>query len=154
MLVPVAYHNRQPRNDVPYRYYGDLHAMATDVDTLIVVVPGGAGSHHMVDAPVLEALGPRGVLINVGRGSTVDENALIAALKNGAIAAAGLDVFEDEPNVSAELIGLPNAVLLPHVASASAYTRDAMGDLVVENLRAWFEEGHPLTPVPETPWPR
>jgi lactate dehydrogenase-like 2-hydroxyacid dehydrogenase len=155
MLVPVAYHNRRPRNDAPsYRFYGDLGAMAADVDTLIVVVPGGAETRHMVDAAVLKALGPRGVLVNVGRGSTVDESALIAALKDGTIAAAGLDVFEDEPRVPAGLIALPNAVLLPHVASGSVYTRNAMGDLVVDNLRAWFGEGRPLTPVAETPWPR
>jgi lactate dehydrogenase-like 2-hydroxyacid dehydrogenase len=154
MRVGVAYHNRSQRPDVSYRYYADLHAMAADVDTLIVVVPGGAETRHMIDASVLRALGPRGVLINVGRGSTVDERALIAALGDGTIAAAGLDVFADEPNVPAELIALPNAVLLPHVASASIHTRDAMGDLVVDNLCAWFGEGRPLTPVHETPWPR
>jgi lactate dehydrogenase-like 2-hydroxyacid dehydrogenase len=153
MLVPVAYHGRRPRPGVPYRYYDDLRAMAADVDTLIVVVPGGANTRHMVDAAVLRALGPRGVLINIGRGSTVDERALIAALKDHTIAAAGLDVFEDEPHVPAELTALANAVLLPHVASASVHTRNAMGDLVVDNLRAWFGEGRPLTPVAETPWP-
>jgi lactate dehydrogenase-like 2-hydroxyacid dehydrogenase len=154
MLVPVAYHNRRPRTDVAYRYFADLPAMANDVDTLIVVVPGGAETRHMIDATVLAALGPRGVLINVGRGSTVDEPALIAALTHRTIAAAGLDVFENEPHVPAELLALPNAVLLPHVASASAFTRNAMGDLVLDNLRAWFDHGRPLTPVPETPWPR
>jgi lactate dehydrogenase-like 2-hydroxyacid dehydrogenase len=154
MLVPVAYHNRRPRPDVPYRYFGDLRSLAAAVDTLIVVAPGGAATHHLVDATILKALGPRGVLINIGRGSTVDERALIAALRDGTIAAAGLDVFEDEPNVPAELIALPNAVLLPHVASASVYTRNAMGDLVVANLRSWFGNGKPLTPVAETPWPR
>jgi lactate dehydrogenase-like 2-hydroxyacid dehydrogenase len=154
MQLPVAYHNRRPRTDVPYRYYGDLRALADAVDTLIVVAPGGPETHHRVDASVLRALGPRGVLINVGRGSTVDERALVAALSDGTIAAAGLDVFEDEPNVPAELIALPNAVLLPHVASGSVFTRNAMGDLVIDNLRSWFSEGKPLTPVAETPWPR
>ncbi len=154
MLVPVVYHNRTQRKDVPYRFYGDLRAMAEDVDTLIVVVPGGAGTQHMVDADVLKALGPRGIVINVGRGSTVDEKALIAALTDRTIAAAGLDVFEDEPNVPAELLALPNAVLLPHIASASVHTRNAMGDLVVDNLRSWFTRGRPLTPVAETPFPR
>jgi lactate dehydrogenase-like 2-hydroxyacid dehydrogenase len=153
MLVPVAYHNRRPRPDVGYRYYGDLRAMATDVDTLIVVAPGGPETHHLVDAVVLKLLGARGVLINIGRGSTVDERALIAALRDGTIAAAGLDVFEDEPNVPAELLSLPNAVLLPHVASGSVHTRNAMGDLVVDNLKSWFGQGKPLTPVAETPWP-
>jgi lactate dehydrogenase-like 2-hydroxyacid dehydrogenase len=154
MRVGVAYHGRHPHAGVPYRYYDDLKAMAADVDTLIVAVPGGPETRHMVDAAVLKALGPRGVVINVGRGSTVDERALIAALADRTIAAAGLDVFEDEPHVPAELMALPNAVLLPHVASASVYTRDAMGALVVDNLRAWFGEDKPLTPVSETPWPK
>ena len=128
--------------------------MAAAVDTLIVAVPGGTVTRHMVDAAVLKALGPEGVLINVGRGSTVDERALIAALGDGTIDAAGLDVFENEPRVPAELIALPNAVLLPHVASASVHTRNAMGALMVDNLRAWFTTGRALTPVAETPWPR
>jgi lactate dehydrogenase-like 2-hydroxyacid dehydrogenase len=153
MLVPVAYHNRKPRPDVAYPHYADLAALAADVDTLFVVAPGGPETFHLVDALVLAALGPRGVVINVGRGSTIDQRALIAALTDGTIAAAGLDVFEDEPDVPADLIALPNAVLLPHVASASMHTRNAMGDLVVENLRAWFAEGRPLTPVAETPFP-
>ena len=154
MQVPVVYHTRRPRPDVAYRHYADLAAMATDVDTLIVVVPGTAETRNMIDADILKALGPNGVLINIGRGIVVDEPALIAALKDGTIRAAGLDVFADEPNVPAELIALPNAVLLPHVGSASVHTRDAMGQLVVDNLRSWFEKGKPLTPVPETPWPR
>jgi lactate dehydrogenase-like 2-hydroxyacid dehydrogenase len=103
---------------------------------------------------VLAALGPRGVLVNVGRGATVDEPALVAALKSGTILAAGLDVFADEPNVPAELIALDNAVLLPHVASASAHTRAAMGELMIANLDAWFAGRRVLTPVAETPWPR
>jgi lactate dehydrogenase-like 2-hydroxyacid dehydrogenase len=103
---------------------------------------------------VLEALGANGILISVGRGSTVDEAALIDALRNGTILSAGLDVFDKEPHVPAELMALPNAVLLPHVGSASVFTRNAMGQLVVDNLKSWFEEGKPLTPVAETPWPR
>ena len=150
MQIGVAYHNRTPRPGVPYRHYDTLPAMAAGVDTLIVAVPGGADTRHMVDAAVLKALGPNGVLINIGRGSTVDEAALIAALSGGAIAAAGLDVFEAEPHVPAELIALPNAVLLPHVASASVHTRNAMGALMVDNLRAWFTTGRPLSPVAET----
>ena len=154
MQVPVVYHTRRPRPDVPYRHYADLAAMATDVDTLIVVVPGTAETRNMIDTRVLKALGPKGVLINIGRGISVDEPALIAALKSGIIHAAGLDVFADEPNVPPELMALPNAVLLPHVGSASVHTRDAMGQLVIDNLRSWFDRGKPLTPVPETPWPR
>jgi lactate dehydrogenase-like 2-hydroxyacid dehydrogenase len=154
MQVPVVYHTRRRRPDVPYRYYADLAAMAADVDTLIVVVPGTAETQNMIDARILRALGGNGVLINIGRGISVDEPALIAALKDGTIRAAGLDVFADEPNVPAELIAMENVVLLPHVGSASVHTRDAMGQLVVDNLRSWFETGRPITPVPETPVPK
>ena len=154
MKVPVVYHARRAQPHVPYRYYPTLLAMAADVDTLIVIVPGGAETRHLIDAAVLAALGPRGVLINVARGSVVDETALVTALKNRTIQAAGLDVFANEPHVPVDLVALPNAVLLPHVGSASVHTRRAMGQLVVDNLRSWFEQGRPLTPVPETPWPR
>jgi lactate dehydrogenase-like 2-hydroxyacid dehydrogenase len=154
MAVPVVYHTRSARPGVPYRHYADLRQMATDVDVLLLIVPGTASTRQMVDATVLHALGPNGILINVGRGSTVDEPALIEALRSGTIRAAGLDVFAAEPQVPDALIALPNAVLLPHVGSASSYTRSAMGQLVIDNLRSWFEEGRPLTPVPETPWPR
>jgi lactate dehydrogenase-like 2-hydroxyacid dehydrogenase len=154
MNVPVVYHTRTRRADVPYRHYTDLVSMAGDVDVLISIVPGGPSTRNLIDAAVLNALGPNGILISAGRGSTVDEPALIDALKNGRIHAAGLDVFADEPNVPAELMDLPNVVLLPHVGSASVYTRRAMGQLVVDNLRNWFERGAPLTPVAETPWPR
>jgi lactate dehydrogenase-like 2-hydroxyacid dehydrogenase len=114
------------------------------------VVPGGPATETAVNAEVLTALGPDGVLINIGRGRTVDEAALAAALANGTIAAAGLDVFADEPNVSQALLDAPNATLLPHVGSASAHTRRAMADLVVDNLAEWFMTGRPLTSVPET----
>ncbi len=150
---PIAYHTRRPVPDLPYPHYPELVALARDVGVLIVIVPGGAETHHMIDAAVLEALGPQGVLINVARGSVVDEPALIRALQDGTIAAAGLDVFEHEPNVPAELIALDNVVLLPHVASATHVTRNAMGQLVVDNLLAWLDGRPPLTPVPETPWP-
>jgi lactate dehydrogenase-like 2-hydroxyacid dehydrogenase len=153
MQVPVVYHARHSRPEVPYRYYSDLHAMAIDVDTLIAILPGGEATRNRIDASVLKALGANGVFINIGRGSSVDEPALIAALQGGIIRAAGLDVFADEPNVPPELIALPNAVLLPHVASASKYTRAAMGQLMIDNLRSWFADRKPLTPVPETPWP-
>ena len=153
MKVPVVYHTRTKRADVAYRHYADLRAMAADVDTLIVIVPGGPATRHLIDAEVLNALGPTGILISVGRGSTVDEPALIDALQKRTIYAAGLDVFADEPNVPAALMALPNVVLLPHVGSASVHTRRAMGQLVVDNLKSWFEDGKPMTPVAETPWP-
>ena len=154
MKVPVVYHARHERRGLSYRYYADLRAMAEAVDTLIVVLPGTPQTKGIVDAEVLRALGSDGILINIGRGSVVDEEALIEALRTGAIRAAGLDVFADEPHVPEALIALDNVVLLPHVGSASVYTRNAMGQLMVDNLTSWFEAGKPLTPVPETPWPR
>ncbi len=116
--LSVAYHGRHAQADVPYRYYSSLVDMAKAVDILIVVAPGGPGTRHIINAEVLEALGPDGVLINVARGSLVDEKALIEALRNKTILAAGLDVFEHEPSVPQELIELANTVLLPHVGSA------------------------------------
>ena len=141
-----------PRPTFPYRYYSSLIDMAKAVDILIVVAPGGPATRHIINAEVLEALGPDGVLINVARGSLVDEKALIEALRNKTILAAGLDVFENEPSVPQELIALDNAVLLPHVGSASVKTRRAMAECVVSNLFAWADGKPPLTPVPETPW--
>lgn len=145
--MTVSYHNRHKKG-VPYRYYPSLQEMASDVDTMVVVAPGGAQTHHLVDADVLRALGSDGILINVGRGSVVDQAALVDALRSGTIRSAGLDVYEDEPHVPRELVELENAVLLPHVGSASVPTRRAMGQLVVDNLAAWFETGCALSPVP------
>ncbi|GGE25166.1 glycerate dehydrogenase [Aureimonas endophytica] len=148
--LTIAYHNRSPRGDVAYAYHPDLIGLATAVDTLIVAAPGGAATNGAVNAEVLKALGPDGVLINIGRGSVVDEPALVAALQDGTIAGAGLDVFAREPHVPDALLALPNAVLLPHVASASRATRRAMGRLVLANLDSWFA-GRPVpNPVPET----
>ncbi|HMB11090.1 2-hydroxyacid dehydrogenase [Saliniramus sp.] len=152
--VEVVYHGRREQADAPHRYYADLAAMARDVDTLIVITPGGAGTEKIVDSRILEALGPEGVLINVARGSVVDEAALIKALHDGTILSAGLDVFDKEPQVPQELIDMDHVVLLPHVGSASVHTRNAMAQLVVDNLLAWFDGKPPLTPVPETPSPR
>lgn len=152
--LDIAYHTRHPREGVPYAYYPSLTALAEAVDILIAIVPKTAQTHKTVNAAVLRALGPSGVLINVGRGWTVDEDALAVALRDGVIAAAGLDVFYDEPNVPQALLDLPNVSLLPHVASASVATRDAMADLVADNLFAWFGQGAALTPVPETPFTR
>jgi lactate dehydrogenase-like 2-hydroxyacid dehydrogenase len=144
--LSISYYNRHEK-DVPYRYVPDLLTLAREVDTLLVVVPGGKATRHLVDADVLRALGPDGVLINIARGSVVDTAALVAALRDGTIGAAGLDVYEDEPHVPAELLELDNAVLLPHVGSASVPTRRAMGQLVVDNLISWFDTGRALTPV-------
>jgi len=150
--VPIAYHTRHPRTDLPYGHYPRLLDLAQAVDTLIVIVPGGVSTRHMIDANVLAALGPNGILINVARGSVVDEAALIAALEARTIMAAGLDVFANEPQVPAELLTMENVVLLPHLGSASVFTREKMDQLVVDNILAWAAGKPPLTPVPETPW--
>ncbi|EHS49136.1 D-isomer specific 2-hydroxyacid dehydrogenase NAD-binding protein [Rhizobium sp. PDO1-076] len=150
--VTISYHTRRPRSDVSYGYHDTLLGLASAVDTLISIVPKTPETIGAINADVLKALGPNGVLINVGRGTTVDEPALIKALQEGTIAAAGLDVFAEEPKVPAEFLDLDNVSLLPHVASASIPTRNAMADLVVDNLLAWFDTGRPLTPVPETPF--
>ena len=152
--LTVVYHGRSSQAGVPYLYYPTLVGMAAACDILVVIAPGGAATRHMVNAEVLQALGPTGILINVARGSVVDEMALIAALQQGTILGAGLDVFEDEPRVPQALIGMEQVVLLPHVGSASQHTRRAMGQLVVDNLLSWADGKGPLTPVPETPWTR
>lgn len=150
--VPISYCARRQRTDLPYSYYPTAIELAKAVDTLIVMTPGGPETRNIVDAVVLEALGPRGILVNMARGSCVDESALIDALRDGTILAAGLDVFVGEPNVNPELLSLSNAVLLPHVGSASVHTRNKMGQLVVDNLKAYLERKRPLTPVVETPF--
>ncbi|NVO12778.1 MAG: 2-hydroxyacid dehydrogenase [Rhodoplanes sp.] len=151
--VPVVYHTRRPVAEVPYRHYPNLLDMARDVDVLLAIVPGGETTRNMIDADVLKALGPNGILINMARGSVVDEAALIEALKSRTILSAGLDVFAKEPRVPDELIAMDHVVLFPHLGSASAQTRAAMDQLVVDNLASWFAGKGPLTPVPETPWP-
>jgi lactate dehydrogenase-like 2-hydroxyacid dehydrogenase len=148
--LSIAYHNRRPVEGLSYTYYPTLKELASAVDTLISVAPGTPATARAVNADVLETLGPDGVFVNIGRGSTVDEDALAAALAGGVIAAAGLDVFADEPNVPQALLDAPHAVLLPHVGSASVHTRRAMADLVVDNLVEWFTKGRALTPVAET----
>jgi lactate dehydrogenase-like 2-hydroxyacid dehydrogenase len=150
--VPVVYHSRQPRRGLAYRHYPKLVDMARDVDTLMVIVPGGAATANMINAEVLDALGPDGILINMARGSVVDEPALIKALQEKRIMAAGLDVYVTEPEVPAELIEMDNVVLFPHLGSASVHTRDKMDQLVVDNILAWAAGKPPLTPVPETPF--
>ena len=145
----IAYHTRTARPDLPWRHYADLVEMASDSTALILITPGGPATHHLVNARVMEALGPEGTLINVARGSVVDQPAMVAALKDGRLGAAGLDVFDNEPDVPEELFGLDNVVLTPHVASATVETRAAMRKLVVDNLLQWLTQGSAITPVPE-----
>ena len=144
----ILYHARNEK-PVKYTYYSDLAAMARDSEVLICITPGGPSTHKLVNAGVIDALGPEGILINVSRGSVVDETALIAALQEGRLGAAGLDVFEQEPKVPATLRALPNVVLLPHVGSATHETRAAMGALTVDNLLHHFKNGTVISPVPE-----
>lgn len=151
--APVVYHSRNKAEGVSYKHYPDLRQMAKDADVLVVITPGGAATKHLINKEVLEALGPNGIVINVARGSVIDENALIDALREKKILSAGLDVFEDEPNVPQALIDMEHVVLLPHVGSASVHCRNLMGQLVVDNLVAWANGKPPLTPVAETPWP-
>jgi len=144
--MTISYHGRSAQ-PVPYRFHDSLDELARESDFLIVACPGGAETKHKINAKVISALGIDGTLINIARGSIVDETALIAALRDRTIKAAGLDVFEKEPRVPAELLGLENAVLLPHVGSATRETRGDMADLVVRNLAAHFSGQPLLTPV-------
>ncbi|WP_278620255.1 2-hydroxyacid dehydrogenase [Ectopseudomonas oleovorans] len=145
--MPVRYHNRRPVVGSRYQHEPDLLTLARWADFLVLTCPGGQATYHLIDAKVLEALGPDGFLINVARGSVVDEAALIAALQQKVIGGAGLDVFEREPQVPAALRELDNVVLLPHVGSASVETRQQMADLVLDNLRAFIATGKLLTPL-------
>jgi lactate dehydrogenase-like 2-hydroxyacid dehydrogenase len=144
----IVYHSRTEK-DVPYKYYGDLTDMARDVDCLICITPGGPSTNRIVNRDVLDALGPQGTLVNVSRGSVVDEAALIEALQDGRLGWAGLDVFEAEPKVPAALRAMSNVVLLPHVGSATVETRAAMGALTVDNLLQHLSDGTVVSPVPE-----
>jgi lactate dehydrogenase-like 2-hydroxyacid dehydrogenase len=153
MQVPVVYHSRRPAAGLSYRHYPQLLEMARDVDILLVITPGGAATRNMINAEVLAALGPDGILINMARGSVVDQPALIKALLDKTIMSAGLDVFANEPEVPPELIAMDHVVLFPHLGSASVATRERMDRLVVDNLLSWAAGKGPLTPVAETPWP-
>jgi lactate dehydrogenase-like 2-hydroxyacid dehydrogenase len=150
--VPVVYHTRKPRREVSYLHCPSLVEMARAVNVLLIIVPGGPGTQNMINAEVLDALGPDGILINMARGSVVDEPALIKALQEKRIMAAGLDVFAKEPQVPPELMAMDNVVLFPHLGSASVYTREKMDQLVVDNIAAWAAGKPPLTPVAETPF--
>lgn len=144
----ISYHTRSPK-DVAYTYYDDLVKMASDVDYLIAITPGGPATNKLVNRDVMNALGAQGTLINVARGSVVDEQELVLALQEGRLGFAGLDVFEDEPNAPEALFELENVVLTPHTASATIETRQAMGDLTVDNLISFFDNGTVISPVPE-----
>jgi lactate dehydrogenase-like 2-hydroxyacid dehydrogenase len=144
--VALAYHGRTDQN-LAWRYEADLATLARDSDILIAVAPGGAETKHLIDARVLDALGPTGYFVNVARGSLVDERALLAALERGDIAGAALDVFDNEPDIDPRFFALDNVMLTPHVGSATHETRAAMAQLMLDNVRAWFRSGRALTPV-------
>lgn len=146
--MELRYHSRRTVADAPWSHEPSLPALAEWADFLVVIVAGGAQTRHLVDERVLDALGPRGFLVNVARGSVVDEAALVRALVDKRIAGAGLDVFAHEPQVPPELMALDNVVLLPHIASGTIETRQAMADRVFDNLSHFFAEGRLLSPVP------
>lgn len=146
----VSYHSRTRAADVDLLWAASPRELAEGVDALVVTVSGGPATRGLVDAEVLGALGPRGFLVNVARGSVADEPALVKALVEGGIAGAALDVFANEPHVPPELFGLDNVVLLPHIASGTHETREAMGDLALRNLEHFLATGELLTPVPRT----
>lgn len=139
--MAVRYHSRRPVEGAAWSHEPSLHALAAWADVLVVITAGGAATRHLIDRAVLDALGPEGFLVNVARGSVVDEAALVEALQAGRIAGAGLDVFADEPRVPETLRGLDNVVLTPHVASATRETRQAMGQRVIDNLEGFFRDG-------------
>lgn len=143
----ISYHNRRQVPDSPYRYVATAVDLARDVDVLVIAAAGGSATNKMVDAPVLAALGAEGYLINIARGSVVDEQALVAALREGRLAGAGLDVFAAEPQVPAELFDLDTVVLLPHVGSGTVQTRAAMEELTLRNLDQFLATGQLVTPV-------
>ena len=147
MGMTIAYHTPRPKPGLPYRFYPDLAAMAADVEYLVVAVPGGPATRHLVDARIIAALGPKGSIINIARGSVIDQAALVAALADCKLAGAGLDVFEDEPSVPEALARLDSVVLTPHVGSATHATRLAMGRLMLDNLAAHFGGKPLLTPA-------
>ncbi|MFJ9389007.1 2-hydroxyacid dehydrogenase [Nocardioides sp. NPDC101246] len=145
---PISYHSRSEVPGSSYTYAASPAQLAADVDILVLATSGGSGTQHLVDRKVLEALGPDGYLINIARGSVVDQEALIELLLEGGLAGAGLDVYAEEPTVPAELMDLDNVVLLPHLASGTVETRAAMEQLTLDNLDRWLADGTVLTPVP------
>lgn len=150
--LKIIYNGRNRQADVAYPFYDSLEEMARACDILMVSTPGGPQTKNLIDARILAALGPSGILVNIARGTVVDEPALIAALREKRILTVALDVFADEPNVPAELVAMDHVVLLPHVGSGSGPTRDRMSDLAAQNLISWAAGKGPVTPVAETPW--
>ncbi|MEO5669116.1 MAG: 2-hydroxyacid dehydrogenase [Ramlibacter sp.] len=146
--MAVRYHSRNPVADVAWKHEPSLIELAKWADFLVVITAGGAGTRHLINAPVLDALGPDGFLVNVARGSVIDEAALVQALVDKRIAGAGLDVFENEPQVPEQLFALDNVVLLPHIASGTKETRQAMADRVFDNLQAFFDRGELVSAAP------
>ena len=147
--MSVGYHNRHAIEGSSHTYFESLEQLAQWCDFLVIAAAGGDATRHLVDAKVLQALGPGGFLVNIARGTVVDEQALLLALQNGGIAGAGLDVFENEPHPLPGLLALDNVVLSPHTASGTNETRRAMADLALENLRSCIDSGKP---VQEVPW--
>lgn len=143
----IVYHGRAPQADQPYRYVVDLEVMGGECDVLVICAPGGEASRGLVGRRVLDALGPEGVLINIGRGSIVDEDELVAALDEGRLGGAGLDVFADEPHVPRALFGRDNVVLQPHQGGWTVQANRAIDDLIVANITAHFSGRAPPTPV-------
>ena len=144
----ISYHNRRPVEGSPYEYVPSAVELAAGADVLVVAAAGGSGTQRLVSREIIEAIGPEGYLVNIARGSVVDEDALVEALVAGRLAGAGLDVFADEPNVPEVLLGMDNVVLLPHVASGTVETRAAMEDLTLRNLDSFLRTGQLVTPVP------
>jgi lactate dehydrogenase-like 2-hydroxyacid dehydrogenase len=143
----VLYHGPRPKPDIPYEYVADVVELARRSDFLMIACKGGPDTRHLISRAVLDALGPDGTLVNVARGSVVDEQALVAALRDGRLGFAALDVFENEPHVSPDLLALPNVIVQPHHGSAGLETRIAMGQLMIDNMAAWLAERKLLTPV-------
>jgi hydroxypyruvate reductase len=146
--MDIRYHSRRPVEGVAWRHEPSLIELARWCDFLVVITAGGAPTRHLIDAAVLDALGPRGFIVNVSRGSVIDEQALVQALRERRIAGAGLDVFENEPQVPLELLSMDNVVLLPHIASGTQETRQAMADRVFDNLQGFLRDGRMVSPAP------
>ena len=147
--MSIAYTGRRAKTNAPFRYYPTAAELAANSDYLVVAVPGGDDTKNLIDAQVLKALGPKGIVVNIARGSVIDQKALIQALKDKSIAGAGLDVFWDEPNIDPQFFKLQNVVLTPHNGSNTHETRRAMADLALANLKAFFDERPLLTLIPE-----